>query len=450
MLNNKILQLKGKFILAVVTGIFLIFVSTLVVGNIFVTIIKEQAMERSHHILSAFTGSLVQNHLSPDVFLEQNIQNRQEKFQEFYQHTLENEEIKQINIFNSAGQKLYASNQDYQEITAIKKQKLTKALSSGKVVGGEIKSSREGDDQLMAIYIPLKSKDGSVYGVVELYHSLNELNSHLSQTAYQIRFILFGSFIILTIFILIWSIIFYQQLKKKNEELIKTQATLKKNIELKKLFISIIDHDLKNPIIVIKGYIDLLKKKNTSAQDLQFLNKMEQSTKRMQNMITDVRLFSQLEDGQYAEKKKEVDLISILKEIISDFQDRDYPDKKVQITMQGCKNCCRLNALPILREVFVNIIDNGIKYGGQLTKIVITFTQQQAGCLISIADNGPGIPDEYKKSIFNRYQRLNKEGVEGTGLGLAIVKHIIELHNGKVWVEDNKGGGAIFKVWLPL
>ncbi|MEE8358746.1 MAG: HAMP domain-containing sensor histidine kinase, partial [Candidatus Hydrothermarchaeales archaeon] len=60
-----------------------------------------------------------------------------------------------------------------------------------------------------------------------------------------------------------------------------------------------------------------------------------------------------------------------------------------------------------------------------------------------------GIPDEYKEGVFDRFKRVKKEGVKGTGLGLAIVKKVVEAHNGRVWVEDNPGGGSIFYVTLP-
>jgi len=68
---------------------------------------------------------------------------------------------------------------------------------------------------------------------------------------------------------------------------------------------------------------------------------------------------------------------------------------------------------------------------------------------VMVKDRGEGVPDEYKEKIFRRFERRMKEGVKGTGLGLAIVRRVMEFHKGKVWVEDNPGGGSIFCVLLP-
>ena len=69
--------------------------------------------------------------------------------------------------------------------------------------------------------------------------------------------------------------------------------------------------------------------------------------------------------------------------------------------------------------------------------------------VVSIADEGIGIPDKYKRRIFERFERGCKEGIKGTGLGLAIAKRIVEIHNGRIWVEDNNPKGSIFYVELP-
>jgi signal transduction histidine kinase len=67
----------------------------------------------------------------------------------------------------------------------------------------------------------------------------------------------------------------------------------------------------------------------------------------------------------------------------------------------------------------------------------------------TVKDFGPGIRDEDKPKVFTRFERLKKEGVQGTGLGLAIAKRIVELHQGRIWVDDNPAGGAVFCVSLP-
>ena len=96
---------------------------------------------------------------------------------------------------------------------------------------------------------------------------------------------------------------------------------------------------------------------------------------------------------------------------------------------------------PSLREVFTNLLANAIEHSPPGTAIEVVVN---AGGLtrIEVRDRGPGVPKQDRERIFRRFERLGKGG--GVGLGLSIVKTIVELHGGKVWVEDNPGGGSVF------
>jgi len=108
-----------------------------------------------------------------------------------------------------------------------------------------------------------------------------------------------------------------------------------------------------------------------------------------------------------------------------------------------------MQASPVIYDVFANLISNAIKYAKEGKKIVIEAEEKDSKYIVKVKDFGEGVPDEFKKVIFERFKRKEKKGVKGTGLGLAIVKRIVELHNGKVWVEDNSPRGATFVVELP-
>jgi signal transduction histidine kinase len=79
----------------------------------------------------------------------------------------------------------------------------------------------------------------------------------------------------------------------------------------------------------------------------------------------------------------------------------------------------------------------------------VNILEEQKDWIVSFADEGGGIPDAFKNTIFDRFERIKKEGVKGTGLGLAIAKRIVDLHGGSIWVEDNSAGGCTFRVRLP-
>jgi hypothetical protein len=108
-----------------------------------------------------------------------------------------------------------------------------------------------------------------------------------------------------------------------------------------------------------------------------------------------------------------------------------------------------LKANPILEDVFSNILSNAIKYSPRNTTVSVIILEEQEDWIVSFADEGGGIPDAFKKTIFDRFERLEKEGVKGTGLGLSIAKHIVDLHAGSIWVEDNFAGGCTFRIRLP-
>jgi signal transduction histidine kinase len=108
-----------------------------------------------------------------------------------------------------------------------------------------------------------------------------------------------------------------------------------------------------------------------------------------------------------------------------------------------------VRANPIIEEVFLNLLNNAAKYTADGKRVVIDAIEDSKSVTVAVKDYGPGIPDEDKEEIFNRFERRDRAGVKGMGMGLTIVKRIVELHSGKVWVEDNPEGGSIFYVQLP-
>ncbi len=103
----------------------------------------------------------------------------------------------------------------------------------------------------------------------------------------------------------------------------------------------------------------------------------------------------------------------------------------------------------MIAEVFANLISNAVKYGPPAGTVAVEVHDAGDRWRVSVADRGEGVPDAYKERVFDRFERLAKEGVKGTGLGLAIAKRIIDLHGGQIAVRDNPGGGAMFEVMLP-
>ena len=102
----------------------------------------------------------------------------------------------------------------------------------------------------------------------------------------------------------------------------------------------------------------------------------------------------------------------------------------------------------MIAEVFDNLLSNAAKYGPEGGLVRVEVLDEGARWKVCVIDAGEGIPDADKEKVFGRFERLRKEGVKGTGLGLAIARRIVELHGGRIWVEDAPGGGACFCVAL--
>ena len=213
----------------------------------------------------------------------------------------------------------------------------------------------------------------------------------------------------------------------------KKTRELEKSSQLKELFISILVHDLKNMLHLILGHAQTTRKnKNT-----EHAKKIEETVKRMDRIIDNVKLYSKLREKEYKEKFETENLYEIIKRSTEVFEDR----RKIEIQCKD-KNCF-VETSPTLENVFYNLIDNAVKYSEK--KIEITIEDELGNWKVCVKDYGKGIPDKLKEVIFERFE---KKGA-GTGLGLTIIKQIVILHKGKVWIEDNPEGGSVFCVSLP-
>ena len=103
----------------------------------------------------------------------------------------------------------------------------------------------------------------------------------------------------------------------------------------------------------------------------------------------------------------------------------------------------------LLRQAIINLLSNASKYSPPNTNIALDIWVDEHDLRITVTDERSGIPLDERDRVFEPYKQLDNPDVHGTGMGLTIVRQIVELHGGKVWVEDGGGGGTSFAVWLP-
>lgn len=221
---------------------------------------------------------------------------------------------------------------------------------------------------------------------------------------------------------------------------------LKRSNDFKDLFIDILRHDLLNHLTVIKNTSSILAADDSLKARRRELQLIEKHIEKVGKIIEEASSFTRLENIEkidFAERN----LNAIFKEVIHDFEPM-LEEKRMKVEYKA-KGRCLARVNPVIEDVFANLLSNAIKYSPEHSKIVIGIGDDSDELRVMVKDYGEGIPDESKEAIFERFRRGGKKGVKGTGLGLAIVKRVVELHNGRVWVEDSPEGGSIFYVTIP-
>jgi signal transduction histidine kinase len=206
-------------------------------------------------------------------------------------------------------------------------------------------------------------------------------------------------------------------------------------------------HDLQNSVAIIMGMADVMRDETSSEGIRDDLEIIAKNAVKLKKMINDAAKFGQLE-SEAGLKFRQLDLNAVISEVITGLGPL-LEEKGMRVEFEA-DNRKIVEACIVVEDVFLNLLSNAIKYSPENGVIRVGITEKGKKWLISVADQGSGVPDKHKKIIFERFKRGEKTGIKGVGLGLAIVKRVVEIHKGTVWVEDNPGGGSIFYVELPM
>lgn len=235
-------------------------------------------------------------------------------------------------------------------------------------------------------------------------------------------------------------------LKTQNQELEASQALLAKKDE----FISIASHELKTPLTSIKASLQLLEKmigkEKISPMVISLTSKANKSVNRLSDLVSDLLNTTKIEKGQLLLQKKNFLLNGLVEECCENIRS----EGKYNIITKG-DSALKVYADPHkIEQVIANLINNAIKYSPGSNQIIISYQKVEDMVKISIQDFGVGIPEETIPYLFDRYYRVDEDGVQfsGLGLGLYISSQIVQKHNGEMGVESIKGKGSTF--WFTL
>jgi two-component system phosphate regulon sensor histidine kinase PhoR len=226
---------------------------------------------------------------------------------------------------------------------------------------------------------------------------------------------------------------------------------LKQNENYRKEFLQNLSHELKTPIFAIQGYIDTLLNGAMNNPEVQkkFLENASKNVDRLVNLVDDLDEISKLESG-HQELNKEAFAIQELIREVYDSLSLKASDKHIKVSIKkGCETPLYVLAdKEKIRQVLINLVDNGIKYGKHSGSIIASiYSTDGKHALVEISDDGFGIGEEHLNRIFERFYRTDaarsrKQG--GSGLGLAICKHIIEAHGQVIHVRSKPEVGSTF------
>ncbi|MFM6926759.1 MAG: sensor histidine kinase [Ferruginibacter sp.] len=226
---------------------------------------------------------------------------------------------------------------------------------------------------------------------------------------------------------------------------------LQQNEAYRKEFLQNLSHELKTPIFAIQGYVDTLLNGALDKPEVnkKFLQSTSRNIDRLVNLVDDLDSISRLESGEQLLLKDSFIIQDLLKEVYETLSFK-ADEKQIRcIIKKGCE-------LPLavfadkekIRQVFINLVDNAIKYGKQSGTIEASFYKVDgAKVLIEVSDDGSGIAEEHLPRIFERFYRTDlarSRKVGGSGLGLAICKHIIEAHGQTIHVRSKIDVGSTF------
>jgi PAS domain S-box-containing protein len=223
-------------------------------------------------------------------------------------------------------------------------------------------------------------------------------------------------------------------------------------IELKERFMSIVSHEYRTPLSIIKLTTDLLRnypERLTQESQKEKLERIRSQVDRMQHLLEDVMTITRANLNKQSFMPEAIDLVGFARMMLENIELTD--DGKHRFEYHPQRPTLDITADPrLLDHVLTNLLSNAVKYSPPDTTVRVGVAETADSVEIDVQDEGIGIPESDQSRVFQPFHRArNATNHTGTGLGLAIVKQYVELHGGQVWFESVENRGTTFKVRLP-
>jgi two-component system, OmpR family, phosphate regulon sensor histidine kinase PhoR len=230
-------------------------------------------------------------------------------------------------------------------------------------------------------------------------------------------------------------------------------SDLRRADRIRRDFVANISHELRTPLTAIRGYVEALGEGDaTPEESRRFLEIITRHTQRMERLVTDLLRLARLDAGQETLDLAACDMRRLIQAVLADFAPT-LETRAVQVAVRVAPSAESVRADgPKLQDALRNLVANAVTYAPEGSTIRVEADSADGKVMLSVSDEGPGIPEPDLARVFERFYRVDKSRARdpgGTGLGLAIVKHLVELHQGEVQAMNRREGGARFVLTLP-
>ncbi|MGK5554135.1 ATP-binding protein [Actinomadura kijaniata] len=237
----------------------------------------------------------------------------------------------------------------------------------------------------------------------------------------------------------------------------ESEATARRSEERMRRFVADASHELRTPLTAIRGFAEFYRQgaAREPAEVDRLIGRIEQAAGRMGLLVEDLLLLARL-DRQRPVERRPVDLLAVAADSVQEAR-VVAPDRAVELTISSGIAYQVLGDEPRLRQVFGNLLSNAVAHTPEGSPVEVRLSSGSLdgapAAVVEVADRGPGLTPEQAERVFERFYRADQSRSRedgGTGLGLAIVAALVAAHDGRVEVDAEPDGGAVFRVVLPL
>jgi two-component system sensor histidine kinase KdpD len=223
--------------------------------------------------------------------------------------------------------------------------------------------------------------------------------------------------------------------------------------KLKTALLAMVSHDFRSPLAAIKASVTGLLQEGTpwdAVEERELLVGIDQETDRLNRMVGDILTLSRLEAGAWRPQREPVSITEVVGAALDAFSDAD--NRRIKVDIDPHVPEVPLDSVQLV-QVLHNLLDNALKYSAAGTPVELRVRRCNDRVEIAILDRGVGLPAGEEEHIFERFYRASvwrESAVPGTGMGLAICRGLVEAQGGQLTAANREGGGAVFRVALPL